>query len=162
MNFDTRLLNGIGVVSAVVEGGSFVRAGESLGLTQSAISRAVANAFRVDPELEARRETLSGEGGSVRVLNGTSDNNRGTRLAGFLESQGLQASAPRQRPEGNVPADTEIVVYNGAETRLAATIAYLEERFKVKVTTATDPAIRADVVITVGRETPDLGPPPSS
>lgn len=127
-----------------------------------AIRRAVANAFRVDPELEARRETLSGEGGSVRVLNGTSDNNRGTRLAGFLESQGLQASAPRQRPEGNVPADTEIVVYNGAETRLAATIAYLEERFKVKVTTATDPAIRADVVITVGRETPDLGPPPSS
>ncbi len=42
MDFDTRLLNGIGVVSAVVEGGSFVRAGESLGLTQSAISRAIA------------------------------------------------------------------------------------------------------------------------
>lgn len=42
MDFDTRLLNGIGVVSAIVEGGSFVRAGESLGLTQSAISRAIA------------------------------------------------------------------------------------------------------------------------
>ena len=42
MDFDTRLLNGIGVVSAVVESGSFVRAGESLGLTQSAISRAIA------------------------------------------------------------------------------------------------------------------------
>ena len=27
------------------------------------------------------------------------------RLAGYLESQGLQASAPRQRPEGGVPAD---------------------------------------------------------
>lgn len=42
MAFDSRLLNGIGVLSAVVEGGSFVRAGEAMGLTQSAVSRAVA------------------------------------------------------------------------------------------------------------------------
>lgn len=42
MAFDSRLLNGIGVVSAVVEAGSFARAGEALGLTQPAISRAVA------------------------------------------------------------------------------------------------------------------------
>ncbi|MCD0503346.1 LysR family transcriptional regulator [Bordetella petrii] len=37
-----RLLNGLGVVSAVVEAGSFARAGESLGLTQPAVSRAIA------------------------------------------------------------------------------------------------------------------------
>ncbi|WP_207484328.1 LysR family transcriptional regulator [Arenibaculum pallidiluteum] len=42
MAFDSRLLNGVGVLSAVVEAGSFVRAGEALGLTQSAVSRAVA------------------------------------------------------------------------------------------------------------------------
>ncbi|WP_142781883.1 LysR family transcriptional regulator [Agrobacterium sp. T29] len=42
MAFDSRLLNGIGVVSAVVEAGSFARAGEALGLTQPAVSRAVA------------------------------------------------------------------------------------------------------------------------
>jgi len=42
MTFDSRLLNGIGVLSAVVEAGSFVRAGEAMGLTQSAVSRAVA------------------------------------------------------------------------------------------------------------------------
>ncbi len=42
MAFDSRLLNGIGVLSAVVEAGSFMRAGEALGLTQSAVSRAVA------------------------------------------------------------------------------------------------------------------------
>jgi DNA-binding transcriptional LysR family regulator len=42
MTFDSRLLNGIGVVSAVVEAGSFARAGEALGLTQPAVSRAVA------------------------------------------------------------------------------------------------------------------------
>ncbi|MFK4446081.1 DNA-binding transcriptional LysR family regulator [Caballeronia udeis] len=42
MAFDTRLLNGIGVLAAVVEGGSFVHAAEALGVTASAISRAVA------------------------------------------------------------------------------------------------------------------------
>jgi len=42
MSFDSRLLSGIGVVSAVVEAGSFARAGEAMGLTQPAVSRAVA------------------------------------------------------------------------------------------------------------------------
>ncbi|WP_433937831.1 LysR family transcriptional regulator [Sorangium cellulosum] len=40
--FDTRSLDGLGVLRAVVEAGSFVRAGEALGLTQSAVSRAIA------------------------------------------------------------------------------------------------------------------------
>jgi DNA-binding transcriptional LysR family regulator len=42
MAFDSRLLNGIEVLAAVVEAGSFVRAAASLGLTQSGVSRAVA------------------------------------------------------------------------------------------------------------------------
>jgi DNA-binding transcriptional LysR family regulator len=42
MRFDSRLLSGIGVLSAVVEAGSFARAAEAMGLTQPAISRAVA------------------------------------------------------------------------------------------------------------------------
>src|SRR3954453_15109307 len=42
MPFDGRLLSGAGVLAAVVEGGSFVRAGEALGLTPSGGSRAVA------------------------------------------------------------------------------------------------------------------------
>jgi len=42
MPFDSRLLSGIGVLSAVVEAGSFARAGEAMGLTQPAVSRAVA------------------------------------------------------------------------------------------------------------------------
>lgn len=42
MAFDGRLLSGIGVLAAVVEGGSFVRAGEALGLSASGISRAIA------------------------------------------------------------------------------------------------------------------------
>jgi DNA-binding transcriptional LysR family regulator len=39
---DGRLLSGVSVLAAVVETGNFARAGESLGLTPSAISRAVA------------------------------------------------------------------------------------------------------------------------
>jgi len=39
--FDTRLLSGLGVVAAVVDARSFVRAADALGLTQSGVSRAV-------------------------------------------------------------------------------------------------------------------------
>ena len=127
-----------------------------------AIRRSVANAFKSDPALEERREALAAEGAQVWVVSGLADRDVHTRVAGFLESQGLEASAPRAKPEGNVPADTTIVVYNGAEKDLAQTIAYLEGRFKVKTTLANDPAVRADVIVTVGRETPDLRPPPSS
>ena len=42
MAFDGRLLSGIGVLAAVVEGGSFVRAAEALGLSSSGVSRAIA------------------------------------------------------------------------------------------------------------------------
>jgi DNA-binding transcriptional LysR family regulator len=41
MGLDTRLFTGLPVVAAVLESGSFVRAGEALGLTQSGVSRAV-------------------------------------------------------------------------------------------------------------------------
>jgi len=39
MAFDSRLLSGIEVLVAAVEAGSFVRAAESLGITQSGVSR---------------------------------------------------------------------------------------------------------------------------
>ncbi len=127
-----------------------------------AIRSTVANAFKFNPELEAQRQNLASEGAQVWVLNPTSDTNRGTRLAGYLESQGLEASAPRQRPAGGVPADTQITVYNGAETKLPATIAYLEKKFKTTVQLKTDPAMRADVVVVIGNSTADLRPPASS
>ena len=52
MAFDGRLLAGVGVLAAVVEGGSFVRAAEALGLTASGVSRAIAR-------LEGRRFACS-------------------------------------------------------------------------------------------------------
>jgi DNA-binding transcriptional LysR family regulator len=42
MSFDPRLLNGAGVIAAVAEAGNFARAAETLGLTPSGVSRAVA------------------------------------------------------------------------------------------------------------------------
>lgn len=126
------------------------------------IKAAVKNAFTEDPRDEALRETLAGEGAAVWVLNGTNTQNRGSRLAGYLEYHGLAASAPRGKPEGAVPARTVVTVYNGASERIPATIAYLEALFDVTVKTATDPAVRADVVVTIGRDTPELEPPPSS
>src|SRR5260370_9620569 len=40
-NLDDRLLNGISVLAAVVEAGSFVRAASVLGVTQPAVTRAI-------------------------------------------------------------------------------------------------------------------------
>jgi LCP family protein required for cell wall assembly len=126
------------------------------------IKNAVKNAFTIDPADQARQERLASEGAGVWVLNGTGEPNRGARLAAYLEFHGLAASAPRQKPEGAVPAKTVVTVYNGAETKLPETIAYLEKLFKVTVKTASDPTVRTDVVIVIGRDTPDLEPPPHS
>jgi DNA-binding transcriptional LysR family regulator len=41
MAVDSRLFSGLSAFAAVLEAGSFVRAGEALGLTQSAVSRSV-------------------------------------------------------------------------------------------------------------------------
>jgi polyisoprenyl-teichoic acid--peptidoglycan teichoic acid transferase len=126
------------------------------------IKDAIKNAFSIDPADQAQQERLAGEGAGVWVLNGTGEPNRGAKLAGYLEFHGLAASAPRQKPEGAVPAKTVVTVYNGAETKLPETIAYLEKLFKVTVKTASDPTVRTDVVIVIGRDTPDLEPPPHS
>lgn len=41
MAFDGRILSGVGVLAAVVEGGSFVKAAELIGLTDSGVSRSI-------------------------------------------------------------------------------------------------------------------------
>jgi len=56
MAFDGRVISNVGVLAAIVEGGSFARAAEALGLTRSGVSRAVSR-------LEARV--------GVRLLNRT-------------------------------------------------------------------------------------------
>jgi hypothetical protein len=58
-----------------------------------------------------------------------------------------------------VPPATSIVVYNGGGNEFPGTVAYLEQTFGVKSVAKTDPAIRADVVVTIGTSTPDLDAP---
>lgn len=41
MAFDGRILSGVGVLAAVVEGGSFVKAADLIGITDSGVSRAI-------------------------------------------------------------------------------------------------------------------------
>jgi len=41
MNYDERMMNGLGVLGAVVDSGSFARAGVALGISPSAVSRAI-------------------------------------------------------------------------------------------------------------------------
>jgi len=119
------------------------------------IRRAVDQAFTVTPQLLARRERLESEGASVWVLNGSGRAGLETSTAEFLEYQGLNASAPRRSIDTR-PATTKIVIYNGKETDLPETIKYLERRFHTTVTTATDPARGVDIVITLGKDAPNL------
>jgi LCP family protein required for cell wall assembly len=122
------------------------------------IRAAVASAFDVDAELEARREAFGQEGAAIWVLNGSGKAGHATNIAGYLEYYGLIASAPNQKPD-NVPTATRIVVYNGAESELAATVEFLETLFDATVVSETDPAATVDVVITTTASTPELVPP---
>jgi LCP family protein required for cell wall assembly len=123
-----------------------------------AIRQAVNEAFVVDPELEGLREALAEEAGSVWVLNGSGAENQASNIARYLEFIGLTASAPNRR--GEQGAATRIEVYNGAERRIPRTIEALQEAFGVPAQTRTDPGVRVDIVITTGRDTPQLSPPP--
>ena len=123
------------------------------------IRAAVDDAFSGNPATEEQRQRLAQEGARVWVLNGTGEAARGSRLAGYLAFQGIAASAPRQQPEGGVPATTRIVLYNATRDRFPETIEYLERRFDVEVATRTDTTVGADIVITIGQDTPELSAP---
>jgi LCP family protein required for cell wall assembly len=128
----------------------------------SKIRVAVANAFKVDPQLEDTRAALGDEDGVIWVLNGGSPVGLASSLAAYLEYYGLTASAPAGKPNTTGLQTTKIIVYNGAEARLPETIAFLEQKLKVQVQLKQDPAVSVDVIITTGRSTPNLSPPPAN
>lgn len=124
------------------------------------IRAGVASAFDFDPRVEAQRQAVAQEGAQVWVLNGTGATGTAAAVAGYLDFRGVAASAPNQRPPaGGVPADTIIRVYNGAQTKLPLTLALLKEIFGVQALPVTDPAVRVDVIVTTGQETPALEAP---
>jgi len=128
----------------------------------SKIRRAVANAFKVDPQLEDTRAALGQENASIWVLNGSAPAGQASTLAAYLAYYGLTTSAPNQRPDTKGVTGTRIVVYNGAETNLTETIAFLESKFRTKVILKNDPTVSADIVITISSSTPNYLAPPSN
>src|SRR5258707_11249344 len=104
MKFDGRLVANVGVLAAIVEGGSFARAADALGLSRSGVSRAV-----------SRLETSLG----VRLLDRTTRSvaltDEGRRLYGeigpllsgiedaFTQTAACSAAAPG-RPRVHISA----------------------------------------------------------
>jgi LCP family protein required for cell wall assembly len=123
------------------------------------IRGAVQEAFTANPSDEAERQKLADEGADLWVLNGTGNTSIGPNTAGYLDWNGINASAPRQKPQGAVPATTTIVAYNGALADNPDTVAYLQKLFGLTITEKDDPAIRTDFILTIGKNTPQLEAP---
>jgi polyisoprenyl-teichoic acid--peptidoglycan teichoic acid transferase len=118
------------------------------------IRRAVKQAFSTSADLLDLRDRLGAEEARVWVLNGTGRQGAATNAADYLAYNGLDASAPNKKTA--TVATTRIVVYNGAESSMPETIKYLQQTYKVTVTTAVDPTVTVDMVITLGKDAPDL------
>jgi LCP family protein required for cell wall assembly len=125
------------------------------------IRAAVQSAFTANPADEALRQALSEEGARLWVLNGTGETGEAARIAAFLDDHGIEASSPNQRPDTRGLKNTKIVVYNGAEAKIPETLAYLKTVFGVTPTTASDPTVLVDVIVTTARSTPELTPRPA-
>ena len=134
--------------------------GESNTLDVAAVRQAVKDAFSANPPNEALKESVAAEGATVWVLNGSGQTGQATAIAGYLAFQGVNASAPSQQPPAS-PSTTVIDVYNGAEQKDPQTVALLEKVFGVRATLVTDPSARVNIVITTGKTTPSLTPPPA-
>lgn len=119
------------------------------------IRSAVREAFSLSAEQLALRERLAAEEAQVWVLNASGRTGLASRIADYLAYDGLEASAP-VRGQGPDLAATRIVVYNGAEAGMPETIAYLERVLGAKATAATDPDVTANIVVTLGRDAPNL------
>ncbi len=106
----------------------------------------------------ALREKVAAESATTWVLNGTGTQGQASSLAGYLSWNGMQASAPNQKP-AKTPAATLVRVYNGAETRLPQTIAFLQKTFGAAPTLVNDPTVHVDVIVTTAADTPALQAP---
>jgi LCP family protein required for cell wall assembly len=135
------------------------RCGDQIEPFISKIRQAVRDAFSGKPADEDQREKIAAEGADVWILNGSGELGQASQIAAYLEYQGINASAPNQRPAPT--AGTKMVVYNGAELKTPETVRFLEALFRVKATLVTDPSARVDIVITTARTTPDFTPPPA-
>jgi LCP family protein required for cell wall assembly len=119
------------------------------------IRAAVQDAFSVDPNVLALRDRMNAEGAQVWVLNASGKTGLASKAADYLGYDGIDASAPNQRPPNLLPT-TQVEVYNGAEADMADTIAYLEGLYHVKATMTNDPSVTVDIIVTLGKDAPTL------
>ncbi len=122
------------------------------------VQSAVQQAFSLSPALLALRDTLSAEAAQVWVKDGTNGMGLAGNHAAYLDYFGMDASALTKLASAT-PAHTTVTVFNGAASRLSATIKYLQSLYGVTVQSATDPAVKADVVILIGRDAQQLTVP---
>jgi len=123
------------------------------------IEQAAATAFDFDPRVQAERQAVAEEGATTWVVSSTGEPDRAATLAAYLDFEGFAASAPRGQQPDTRSATTLVTAYNGAGSRYPRTIARLEAIFGVKATFATDPKMRADVLVVQGTATPALEAP---
>jgi LCP family protein required for cell wall assembly len=119
------------------------------------VRAAVAQAFTVSPLLLAQRDQLGAEGAQVWVQGSATTQALAANNADYLAYYGLDASAPNSVTK-TTPAKTTITVYNGAETSLGATIAYLQQLYGVQVRMVADPTVTVDIIVTLGSDAKTL------
>jgi LCP family protein required for cell wall assembly len=148
---------------ASVSGSSLCRANGQYALVANvnAMRRAVKNVFD-DPKALEQAQELASEGAIVQVVNGTKNTNqRTTRIADYLQCQGIDATVP---PVNGGAADRDdykesvITVYNGAGEQAPETVKAIEKLLGVDAVTADDPSQTANVVVVVGKGAPNPRP----
>jgi LCP family protein required for cell wall assembly len=142
------------------------------------IRKAVGSVFKADRADVKRAEDIASEGMTVHVLNGTTGTNvKSTRIAEYLASMGVDAVVPPVAggaADGSDYPDTVIRIAEGVDAEAPATLAFLERTFGVTAEVTTDPGLAeptdgsgpaptagpasADIVVIVGRATPQLRP----
>ncbi len=130
----------------------------NVDIIASRVQATAKQAFSISPSLITLRDTLSAEGAQVWVENGKGGKGLAANNAAYLDYFGIVASAPTKLAP-STPQVTTITVYNGAGDSAAATIKYLQNLYHVTATTATDPAVKADIVIVIGRDGRSLAVP---
>ena len=115
------------------------------------VQQAARQAFSISPSILTLQESLGSEAAQVWVEDGKNGPGVAANNAAYLIYFGMDASAPTKLAP-TTPAHTTITVYNGAAAKLPATIKYLQNLYGVTVQTATDPTVRADIVILMGSD----------
>lgn len=155
MPFDTRLLTGLGVLMAVVDTGSFTRAAETLGMSDSGVSRAVA---RLEARLGVR--LLDRTTRSVQLTDeGRRFYQEAAPLLAEIERVAAAASGAGVAPRGRLRVDVDgFLGRRVLATRLPAFLAQYPELEVELVTRVAIGDLVSDGIDLALR----FGPPPQS